>query len=166
MDDWERDLTPLQRDLLAQPVRRRIADLLDERPGLNLSQVARELGLHLNLARFHLQRMAGARLVALRSGRKREVLCFLQRDARLWKKPGTRLLFGGRPIGAVARHVARHPGATTRQVADATGLTFGAAHYHLATLLERRLVKRVRMGPEYRHYARGALERWAAAQEP
>ena len=152
----------MQRDLLEQPVRRRIAALLHWRPGLNLSQVARELDIHLNLARFHLKRMAAAGIVELRpGGRKREVLCFLQRDAHLGDAPGARLLFGGSPVSAVARHVARKPGATARHVAEATGLTFGAAHYHLNTLLERGLIVRLRTGPEYRHYPHEDLERWA-----
>lgn len=167
MHSWERDLDRVQRALLEQPVRRRIANLLDERPGLNLSRVARELGIHLNLARFHLRKLADAGVVELRPGaRKREVLCFLQRDARLGDEPRTRLLFGGSPAGAVARHVALNPGATARQVADATGLTFGAAHYHLAKLMERRLVARIRGGSEYQHYPRGALARWASPDEP
>lgn len=164
MAAWERTLTPAQRDFLAHPLRRRIADLLAKQPGLNVSQVARALCIHLNLARFHLRRMAEVGLVELHeSARRREVLCFLARDAHLWEGPATRLLFGGSAVRAVARHVAGNPGATTREVATATGLSFGAAHHHLKTLLERGLVTRFRMGPEYRHYPHAELVRWAAS---
>lgn len=157
---------PVRRDLLRHPVRRRIVDLLAQSPGLNKSRIARELGLQLNAVRYHLRKLEGAGLVVLRrSPRKHEVVSFVKTDARLWDEPRTRVLFGGRPGARVARHIARHPGATVREIAPATGLTPSAVHYHIRTLMAYRLVIRYRLGPVYRHYPHQDLERWASAVE-
>lgn len=162
--NWDEDLEPAQRDLLEHPLRRAIVEVIARRPGVNKSQIAGELGIHLALAIYHLDRLVPAGTVALRpSPRNREVVCFLARDLHLWENPRTRVLFGGSPVAAVARHVAEQPGATAREISEALGLTAGAVHHHLRTLLSNGLVQRFRLGSEYKHYPRDELKRWAAA---
>lgn len=161
MEPWEKDLDPVQRDFLEQPRRREIVELLAGRPGLNESQIARDLGIHLNLARFHLERLEAVDLVEVqRSPRGREKVCFLPRDLDLWEDPRTRVLFGGSRVTEVARVVVRKPGSTASEIGEELGLSRSGTHRHLNTLRKAGLIRRFRIKQAYRHYPAPVLETW------
>lgn len=166
MEPWEEDLDPVQRDFLEQPWRREIVELLAKRPGLNKSQIARALGIHLNLARFHLDQLEAVDLVEMReSPRDREIVCFLPRDLHLWEDPRTRVLFGGSRVTEVARAVVRQPGSTASEIGEELGLSRSGTHRHLTTLREAGLVYRFRIEQAYRHYPTPVLEAWVERTE-
>ncbi|HVL47414.1 MAG TPA: winged helix-turn-helix transcriptional regulator [Candidatus Thermoplasmatota archaeon] len=58
---------------------------------------------------------------------------------------------------AIHRYVGAHPGAHTTQIADALGLGWGTAVYHLNLLESRKLVKARRAGNQRCYFAAGAV---------
>lgn len=70
--------------LLEHPLRARILDLVEERPGSNKNQLAGSLDIHPNLLEHHLEKLEDARLLVTRpSAQEREVLVFSAEDAEL-----------------------------------------------------------------------------------
>lgn len=164
MDTWEDDLDAVQRDFLEDDNRRRIVELLAERPAQNISQIARELGVELNTARHHLDRLEAVDLVETRkSPREGEVICFLPYQLHLWETPATRILFGGSRVREAAILIFDQPGITADELAEAMGLTSGGIHHHIDTLLEHGLVERFQLGRPYRYYPTAVLEAWYEA---
>lgn len=136
-------------------------ELLDERPGLNKSQIARGLGVELNTARHHLGRLEAVDLVETRdSPRRGEVVCFLPSDIELWEEPATHVLFGGSRVREAAVLIVERPGIIADEIGEAMGLTSGGVHHHLDTLLEHGLVERFKLGRGYRYYPAAVLEAW------
>lgn len=141
-------------------------ELLANQPGLNKSQIARELDRQLNTIRHHLNRLEVVDLIEMRdSPRGREVVCFLPSQLHLWQEPKTRILFGGSRVTEVARHVVDAPGSTTREIGEALGLSRGGVHRHLTTLREASLVFRFRIGAAYRYYPQSELQEWSESVE-
>lgn len=136
-------------------------ELLSGHPGLNKSQIARELGIPLNAARHHLERLEAVDLVETRdSPRRGEVVCFLSWDVELWEEPATHILFGGSRVREAAISIVERPGVTAGEIGEAMALTSGGVHYHLDKLLECGLVERFWLGPGYRYYPTPVLEAW------
>jgi DNA-binding transcriptional ArsR family regulator len=155
------EVTGLDASLLENPVRRRIVERLDETPGLNNNQLSKRVGVPWNLLRFHLQRLADAGLVVVREGvRGEQKVCFLAKDEHLWERDETRVLFGRRSNREVALIVARNPGATVAEIAEAVDLTDVTVRYHLETLRDHGLVERIRTGRSYDHHPTEALKAW------
>lgn len=161
MDTWEDDLDAVQRDFLEDDKRRRTVELLAERPGQNISQIANDLGVELNTARHHLKQLETVDLVETRdSPREGEVICFLPHQRHLWETPATRILFGGSRVQEAAVLIVEQPGITADELGDAMELTSGGIHHHIDTLLEHGLVERFQIGRAYRYYPRSELTAW------
>lgn len=99
------------RDLLAQPTRRRLIDLITGRPGIHASELCREAGAPWGTVQYHLALLHKGQLVrAVEAGRERRFFPSEMDPSR------ARLLalvsHGRRP--EIARFIRDHPG--TRQV--------------------------------------------------
>lgn len=175
MSEWEEEGLPgeILRDgripdfvkerLLDHPVRRRLAQTLEERPGMNKSQLCDELELDSNVLNHHLGKMAMGQLVVTRpSAQGKETLCFRLEDVILWEDERTRILFGREESRGVALYLAENPGATTREIAGALRLSPVTIRYHLGTLKEHQLVHRHPVGQTYVYEPDDLLEAWVA----
>lgn len=154
-------VTTLQEALLEHPVREGIYEVLAERPGLNKNQIAEELDLYSHQLEFHLQRLEDHDLIVQLPGSKgHEVLLFRTEDRDLWKDESTRVLFGRAPIREVAMYVAETPGATVREIADATDRSPDAVRYHLRTLREHDLATSLRLARRTEYHPSEQLGEW------
>lgn len=151
---------------LEHPTRRALAEALLHTPGLNKRRAGEAAGVGPKAASFHLERLAAVEVVTLRrSPRGRQTVCLLAADEAMWAEPRTRVLFGGGPLGMVARCIVRRPGVDARGFAVAAGIGRGSARHHAATLTANELTHHYRVGARTLFFPTIALRAWAASME-
>lgn len=161
-DDGEDVCTFGDEDLLVHPLRRRIVDLLDQRPGMNKNQVREELDVNRTVLEHHLDRLENEGIVITRSAaRDREMLVFLSGDEELWRDERTRILFGREGSRNVGLYIAENPGVTTKQIAKALGLTRVTIRHHIRRLSEYGLLSRESEGRSVLYNPRERLRDWS-----
>lgn len=147
--------------ILRNPHRRRILELLACRPGMNLRQLGRALGLSVTAVQFHIGRLERHGLVATRTGeRRRETLCFKTEDVGLWENPETRPLFGQGTTRELAVYLASNPMASAAEVSEALDVSVYTVRRQIRTLEEHDLVHRLRVDREVLYHAASELEEW------
>lgn len=152
----------VQDRLLEHPTRQAIVDLLAKRPGMNKSQICKELDLRANVVDHHIEKLEEAQLVVTEESENGyETLCFRLEDAMLWADDRTRVLYGRRGVRAVGLFLAENPGATTREIAEALHLTTVTIRQHLRTLMCHGLVERYPAGQTNLYKPATVLEEWA-----
>lgn len=132
---------PDRNDLLDQPMRRRLVDLIASRPGIHASELCREAGEPWGTVQYHLSLLHKGELVrAVEAGRERR---FFPSGI----DPGrARLLAlmnqGRRP--EVAQFIREHPGTRQVDVCDALDLSRKTFRNSVAPLVAENLVQEKR----------------------
>lgn len=138
-----------------------ILECLRCRPGMNLRQLGRALGLGVTSVQFHIGRLENHGLVATRTSEKgRETLCFRPDDVSLWDRPETRILFGRGPARDLAVHLAENPMTNVAAAAEAIGVSVYTVRRHIRVLEEHDLVERLRVNRDVLYHAEPELEEW------
>lgn len=146
---------------LEHPTRKGIMELLEQRPGLNMHRIGVELGLNPSVLKHHIEELEEKQLITRQpSEREGEKICFRVEDVDLWEMESTRILFGQGQTRKVALFIAEHPGATTREIAEAMGISPVTVAYHAKTLMRYDLVDRYPAGQTLLYEANEVLERW------
>lgn len=161
--DWPlaEGLSRSQRALLEDPIRYEIVPVLRETPGLNVSQLARRVGVSRNTVEFHLRRLVRSRIVVTtQTSGAGERLCFLADDRHLAEDEATLVLFGHPSKRRIALFVAENPAVTTTRMARAMDLESSTIRHHLRALRDHGLVDRIRQRNLVRYYATDSLTHW------
>lgn len=124
--------------VLANPVRRRVYELVVGQPGLAVSDVARRLGLYWTSAALHIGHLTKAGLIAsTRIGRRRVLVPAAGPDLDFGFELG--LLAEG-SCRRVALAILEHPGRSVLDLCGLTGMSERAVYHHVKRLEEAGLV--------------------------
>lgn len=145
-----------------QPTRRRIVEELDKRPGLNKRRLCDHLDLYMSQVDRHVERLKDQGWVVTRPGaRDREVLVFRREDEDLWENERTRVLYGRSSTRRVGLFLARNPGSTSREIAEAVDLTPVTVRHHLRILRNNDLAAHIQAGQSHEYHPSNELRDWA-----
>lgn len=128
---------------------------------MNKNQIRREVGVGLRVLDQHLQKLLSEDVVVRRpSAQGKEHLYFRPEDQDLWENEATRIMFGRREARDVGLYVAEHPGATSKEIAEAIGKTPMTARHHLRTLRDHGIVTSADAGRKVEYHPLRELRRW------
>lgn len=130
-----------EHDLLDQPMRRRLVDLIASRPGIHASELCREAGEPWGTVQYHLSLLHKGELVrAVEAGRERRFFPAGMDPAR------ARLLAllnqGRRP--EVAQYIRAHPGTRQVDVCDALDVSRKTFRHSVHPLVAENLIQEKR----------------------
>lgn len=142
--------------LLEQPVRRRLLSMIDSRPGIYASEIAREVDESWGTVQYHLQLLRKADLVnSVVSGRERR---FYPDDM---DGPKARLLSllhqGRRP--EILDYIRRHPGQRQVDICDALDVSRKTFRTSVRPLVEEGFVEERRGLQSHRYFVTKTLDR-------
>lgn len=125
-------------EVLDNPNRARILDLVRAQPGVHFQDLVRQAGVGRGTLEHHLRKLEAADLVTIKRS-KGYACCFPKGavDRRLMEAAPVLRSEGGR---AVLREVARRPGASSRDLAGELGFAPSTVSYHLKRLESAGLV--------------------------
>jgi DNA-binding transcriptional ArsR family regulator len=125
-------------EVLRNPNRARILDLVRAQPGVHFQDLVRQAGVGRGTLEHHLRKLEAAGLVTIKRS-KGYACCFPKGvvDRRLMEAAPVLRSEGGR---AVLREVARRPGASSRDLAGQLGFAPSTVSYHLKRLESAGLV--------------------------
>lgn len=131
-------------ELLDNDTRRRVYEVLQEDPGLRLSEVARRAGCSTSTARYHLRRLKREDMVRA-AGEPRMQRWFPAGDmgAQAMEREAVLDIGNSREV---YRAIQAHPGASLGEIADAVGTSSPAAHKVVQRLVDAGLVVKERDG--------------------
>lgn len=131
-------------ELLDNDTRRRVYEVLQEDPGLRLSEVARRAGCSTSTARYHLRRLQREDMVRA-AGEPRMQRWFPSGDMgkRAMEREAVLAIGNSREV---YRAIQANPGSSLGEVADAIGTSSPAAHKVVDRLIEAGLVAKERDG--------------------
>lgn len=158
--------TRLTRDeVLDHPARAELMEVVEDRPGIHFAEIARRSDLGEGATRHHLRKLADADLITRH--RAQGYTCYFPQgevDRRLRAAAPALKADGARRVMSA---VTASPGASAKQIAEATDLSPSTVHHHVQRLREAGLIEGQRDG---RHVAlrptdigRGAVDRFEAA---
>lgn len=141
----------LQRsDLLENETRRKIYELIDEEPGINLRGLADEVDVAWGTLLHHLKKLEDNHLV--KSERYGKYRRFFKNGSTYTEAEQERLAALSKPSTArVAEYILQNPGANQSEIGDQIGVTASTILFHVKRLKEVGLVEEKREG-RYVHY--------------
>jgi predicted transcriptional regulator len=146
---------PQAEALLQQPLRRRLLDLIQERPGVHASELCRQAGEPWGTVQYHLSLLRKTNLVsALDAGRERRLfpIGMDPAHARLLA-----ILNHGRR-GEIAAYIQHHPGSRQVDICDAVDVTRKTFRLAVRPLVDEHLVFERRGLQSTRYFPEAALE--------
>lgn len=136
-------------DLLGQPMRRRLVDLISRRPGMHASELCREAGEPWGTIQYHLSLLHKGELVqSFEAGRERRFFAsgIDPNRARLLAL----LNHGHRP--ELSQYIRDHPGARQVDVCDALDITRKSFRQAVRPMIAENLVQQRRTLQDSRYY--------------
>lgn len=127
--------------VLASPARLRIYEVIRRRPGISMSELAREVGAFWTSAGIHVARLESAGLVrSLRVGRRRVLVSADLPELHLpfpavLSEPACRV---------VALAIARNPGLRVWELGELTHMSDRAVYHHVKRLADTGLIESIR----------------------
>jgi predicted transcriptional regulator len=146
---------------LHNPTRKRIVDLIQEKPGMNQNQVAEALETSTSTITYHLHRLKkSGHLIIVKPPKGKQKLCFTPENIHHWQQEDFRILLGRGTPQRVAGYVTLNPGATTKQIAKELKLSVSSVQRHIRSLQDRRLVHSTRIDRDVLYHADPELVEW------
>lgn len=137
-------------ELIAQPTRKRILEVVVENPGASARDIQRRAGLGWGETAYHLDQLIRAGALRRERGGRRDYYfpaTFTWEDRRLFQalrsEPGRRLLL----------EISARPNCTLNELHEATGLTLSTTSFHLRHLLFLAVVEGPKEGNLHRYRA-------------
>ncbi|HEX2022886.1 MAG TPA: helix-turn-helix domain-containing protein [Candidatus Thermoplasmatota archaeon] len=141
-------------EVFENEVRERIFAAIRDRPGIAATDLAREASVAWGTTIYHLDVLEQTQMVtSIREGRHRR---YFLNGAQL---PGSKVavaILHNEVTRSVVDRVRAAPGATQKELAEATGMTPQALHWHLVRLVGAGLVRKEREGRVVRHFPAAA----------
>lgn len=124
--------------VLGSPIRQAILRLVQERPGISLSDLGRRLALRWGAASFHVARLeAGGLVRTVRIGRRRLVYAL---DASIAAYPEEHAALHEPACRRLALAIIEHPGSSVSRLVEHTGLSPRVVYHHAKRLLDLGLI--------------------------
>jgi len=142
-------------DILDQPLRRRLLDLIHDKPGVHASELCRQAGEPWGTVQYHLSLLRKTSLVtALEAGRERRLfpVGMDPMHARLLA-----ILNHGRR-GEIATYIRDHPGSRQVDICEAVDVTRKTFRLAVRPLVEENLVRERRGLQSTRYYPEPTLD--------
>jgi predicted transcriptional regulator len=140
--------------LLEQPLRRRLLDIIHDRPGVHASELCRQSGEPWGTVQYHLGLLRKTSLVtALEAGRERRLFPMGMDPARARL---VSLLSHGRR-GEIAHYIREHPGSRQVDICDAVDVTRKTFRLAVRPLVDEHLVAERRGLQSTRYYPEPSL---------
>lgn len=131
-------------ELLENENRQRLVALVEDEPGVSLSELADELGLGWGATVYHLERLEDAgHLASRRAGKRR---CFYRPGTRDAEQVDALGLLRDERARTVAEHILENPGTSQSDVADGIEASSATVHRRVEKLREADLVEAKRRG--------------------
>jgi predicted transcriptional regulator len=138
-------------EVFENAVRERIFQAIRDHPGLSASDLAQRAGVAWGTTIYHLDVLEQTRMVtSLREGRHRR---YFENGAQLSAAKETVAILQNPVTAQIAQTVQTMPGLTQKDLAQATGLTPQALHWHLLRLVKTGVVRKQREGRVVRHFS-------------
>src|SRR5581483_4006073 len=138
-------------EVFQNEVRERIFQAIRANPGASASDLAHAAGVAWGTTIYHLDVLEQTRMVtSLREGRHRR---YFENGAQLAATKETVAILCNPVTAQVAQRVKATPGLTQKDLAQATGLTPQALHWHLVRLVRSGVVRKQREGRVVRHFS-------------
>jgi DNA-binding transcriptional ArsR family regulator len=138
-------------EVFENAVRERIFQAIRGHPGLSASDLAQRAGVAWGTTIYHLDVLEQTRMVtSLREGRHRR---YFENGAALSTSKETVAILQNPVTAQIAQTVQTMPGLTQKDLAQATGLTPQALHWHLLRLVKTGVVRKQREGRVVRHFS-------------
>ncbi len=131
-------------DLLDHPMRQEIHALIQEKPGIHMSELGRELEASWGTLLHHLDKLEKARLILSEdtSGKR----CFFLPGQVSREHKDILPALENETARAIAEHFADNPGATQKDAADALDLSAALVSWHVKRLEKAGVLTRTREG--------------------
>jgi DNA-binding transcriptional ArsR family regulator len=138
-------------EVFENEVRERIFQMIKASPGLSASALAQAAGVAWGTTIYHLDVLEQTRMVtSIREGRHRR---YFENGAQLTATKETVAVLCNPVTSQVAQRVKSTPGLTQKDLAQATGLSPQALHWHLVRLVKTGVVRKQREGRVVRHFS-------------
>jgi predicted transcriptional regulator len=135
-------------ELLEQPMRRRLLQIIEERPGIHASELCRESGEPWGTVQYHLSLLHKGELVTtIEAGRERR---FFPNQVDPARARLLAILHQGRRL-EIASFIQGHPGARQVDICDALSLSRKTFRHAIEPLVEEGLVQE-RKGLSFNRY--------------
>ncbi|MBW3582752.1 MAG: MarR family transcriptional regulator [Euryarchaeota archaeon] len=150
-------------DLLKHEVRAQVFEYIRANPGVNVTEMARELGLAWGTVTHHLDKLRHGRLVSVR--RIANQKCYFENGGAVEQREMETLSLLKRDTPArIAVWIAANPGSSQKTLAEALGLSRAAASFHVRKMAAHGLVQRERSGKEIHLSLSDGVERHLATR--
>ncbi len=130
-------------DLLAQPTRRRIFEVLEGHPGISAREVQRLAGLGWGETAYHLEQLTSAGILRRERGPRRD---YYFPAAITWEDRRLLQALRSPTQRALLLLLSGTPGLSLAELKDRSGLSLSTTSFHLRQLLDRTVVELYRDG--------------------
>lgn len=143
-------------ELLENENRQQLVALVEEEPGVSISELADEIGLGWGATVYHLERLEAAGHLASRSEGKRR--CFYRPGTQAAGQADALGLLRDERARSVAEHILEHPGATQSDVAEEIDTSSATVYRRVQKLADADLVESEKRGRCVRYEPTARLE--------